>query len=559
MPESDDEQLFHDPVSFSVPPLKIAVGQVYNHLANRGLHDLGTVVVGSAAGGNAVPALPGWSLRPVAPEPGAVRAGVCVADARGTDAPRSALRTSVARPPAPRPVAQDSGGDDDLQESDVPVVLPRPPVAAVLPGRRLARSDPALGTNDDTEVALTACVLRCCGLPSGTVVGRSASSVTAHITGDPLSRSRAIFLRFGGAKRDAILWVSSRGGLMCSCFCGTQNAVLLSATSRSSDCRHTAVLKRCIARSGISVAKFRSRMRLGEGCADYARPMQFGSTVVWAVLYQSVYSIVSFTVGNVASCIAPGCRRFRGRCGHVKVARPLNAVHQATSGANVPSDVLSKSKMSKGAKAQRSPFLSAADEDEGIEQLVSDTVRGSDDNAEGSISRRTSRNMLPCAGEKADGEAWARTADWHGLYSARMSSVDGNKAADLAVMDQIMEVSCRLGHVHAKGKLLVESYCGSCGTKREERHAIVKEPATLYTHHPTAPVIPVCGPSVSHLLCLQCPHCLFWKFSGYRRALSFSYSDLLVWSGLSLSLDLRFAFLVALYSGRCWLLEVRQE
>lgn len=39
--------------------------------------------------------------------------------------------------------------------------------------------------------------------------------------------------------------------------------------------------------------------------------------------------------------------------------------------------------------------------------------------------------------------------------------------------------------------ILVEPYCGSCGTARQERHEIIKEGATMYAHHPSAPIMQV--------------------------------------------------------------------
>lgn len=104
---------------------------------------------------------------------------------------------------------------------------------------------------------------------------------------------------------------------MCSCFMGTQNALFLSASSRSSDCQHTSMLRSSILDSGVSVAKFRERMQLADMASDFGACHQYGSSVVWTVLYHSVFSLVNFTACNVASCVAPRCRRFRSRCGHV--------------------------------------------------------------------------------------------------------------------------------------------------------------------------------------------------------------------------------------------------
>lgn len=291
----------------------------------------------------------------------------------------------------------------------------------------------------------TACIRRCCGLPSKTDVGRGASAITATVVGDPGSRSRAIALRYGHAKRDAVVWMSSRGGLLCSCFAGTQNALLISASSRNTNCKHTALMSQCISGAGVPLDMFRKRMRLLEGAADFGSAKQYGASVVWTVLYKAVFYLVTFTGGNVAACIAPGCRRFRGRCGHVKLARPLNSVRKMEV-ALAPSGLLKSSQpvKEKGA-AQERTFLVSEEEDKGIENLPLDTNRSKTDSVLDFVAARVPRNMLPCAGELQDGEVLARSADWTSLYANVASRGHIGKSADLKAMGELSTLSSRLG------------------------------------------------------------------------------------------------------------------
>lgn len=327
--------------------------------------------------------------------------------------------------------------------------------------------------------------------------------MTATVVGDPGSRSRAIALRFGAAKRDAVLWVSPQGGLMCSCFSGTQNAVLLSVSSRSTDCRHIALLRRSIVSSNVPVSRFRQRMRLGVGAVDFASPTQYGNAVVWTALYQTVFSLVSFTGGNVATCIAPGCRRFRGRCGHVRVARPLNSEFRAKADAEALRYPRGAPKDPKDTPAagERAVFDVSADEDQGVEKLPCDTARHKGDLDEKLISKRVPRNMLPCVGEMQDVAAWARTADLRAMLRNRAEGGVEGDTAHWKLMGQLMESLMRRGLARDVKDVLVENYCGSCGTKRHERHEVVREPANLYTDNPTAPVL--------HVRDRPCPCCAF--------------------------------------------------
>lgn len=247
---------------------------------------------------------------------------------------------------------------------------------------------------------LVACVMRCCRLPFSTPVSNSMCPVTATIMGDPSSRSQAIALRFWGAKLDAVLWVSPQGGIMCSCFHGTQYAVLFSVWSRTTDCKHTAALQRRLVASGVSVGRFVERMRLGINAAEFAAARQYGTSVVWTVLYQTVFSLATFTAGNVAACVDPGCRRFRGKCGHVRVARPLNSEFKAQAAA----DALANPRSPKESKEvlasnERATCIVSPDEDQGVKTLSCDTARDKGDSALHQISRR---NMLACVGEMED-------------------------------------------------------------------------------------------------------------------------------------------------------------
>lgn len=345
------------------------------------------------------------------------------------------------------------------------------------------------------RAALVACVHRCCGLPSSTIVGKDAAAATANLVGDPSSRARAIHLRFGGAKRDAVLWVSSQGGLMCSCFLGTQNALLLSLSGRSSDCKHLALLRQCIADADVPVLKFQKCMRLQEAASDYAVHRRCGATVVWTALYQEVYSLVTFTPGGVTLCIAPGCRRLRGRCGHVKLVRPLDEELKVTAALDAATGGRDRAPVPRDAQASddRPPSVTSAEEDQGIEKLASDTNCGDDDVDEVLLSKRVPCNLMPCAGEIIEGDVWARSAGWQRIHCEAAERSSAGKPDDINVFRGLYKECVHFWHVRDVTETLVESYFGSCGTKREERHALIKEPASVYTHQATAPVIQVCA------------------------------------------------------------------
>jgi len=371
--------------------------------------------------------------------------------------------------------------DDDCGEPNVPCAPP---------GGRVARGKRPPLVSKEVMDALSACVLRACGRPSTTLVGKGKTAVSATLLGDPNSRSRAIFLRLGtGRHEQAVLWSSNRGGLLCSCFTGTQNALFLSVSSRSSVCRHSSALLSCLSTARIPLAEFWQRMHLGAAPKDFVRRAPHGSSS-WLVLFRSVYSLVSFTPANVAACITPSCRRFRARCGHVKLARPFNAELRSKVAVAVKER---GSSAPKAAPAGDGAGLHGGvpEDDAGIEKEPGDTVRDGGDAAEATVALRVRRNLLPCVGEIAAGEVWARTADWKGMIAARCAGGRDGRAADLKGMSNLFDKCAKSGLVHENGFVSVEPYCGSCGRKREERHEVTKEAAVLYTHHPSAPAMRV--------------------------------------------------------------------
>lgn len=167
---------------------------------------LGSVVQSAAYGDECMPALPGWSVTAghVAAPESRRRSGAIPTFA---PAPKRARRPSVAG--APRRLAP-AGSISDVEDGGAhcgpPFDRPLEPRAAA-PCRRRHQPGQASPSSDGMLPVLVACVLRCCGFPSSTPVSETMCPVTATIVGDPNSRSRAIALRFGGAKRDAVLWV----------------------------------------------------------------------------------------------------------------------------------------------------------------------------------------------------------------------------------------------------------------------------------------------------------------------------------------------------------------
>jgi len=357
--------------------------------------------------------------------------------------------------------------------------------------KRYRRAPGVLSLTDQMEEALVPCLQRVVGLPSSSACGKDAARVTATITGDPFSRSRAIVVQYG-TRRDesAILWVSNRGGLLCSCFSGTQNASFLSSSSRSAECLHTELINRCLPIAGVEYARFRRRMRLTVDAADFAVPRQVGNNFVLFVLYRKVYSIVTFS-GKFATCVAPGCRSFSRRCGHVSVARRVRANLPVTKvGPDAGEELRFNSKSS--AAGRRLHHLTSEDEDDGLEKLPTDTERSTVDPPESMLSERVMRNMLPCTIEVELGAMWCRTADMRSMLASCPRRGDEDAASAFKAMMTGFSAGVRRRLVADTRNTLVESHCGSCGQARGSRHAVSAEAAILFTHHPTAPALWVC-------------------------------------------------------------------
>jgi len=494
---------FHPPVVSPFLGDPAALSGLMDRLASLPSGTLGSPATVSGAGTESRPVDPTWNARVRARgcRRPAVRATPLATAQVGAGAAHSRTRGDKRRRPLAHGPAQgadcedDGGGVDDVLSS-----------AGAAPRRASSRRAPAPALDSRMMEALSACVRRACGLPSSTPIGRRASTVSAVMVGDPESRSRAILLRVGSGKSDvAVLWTSHRGGILCSCFAGTQNALFLSASSQSCVCKHTTALRACLTRDGIPLSKFWHRMHLGAAPANFVCRQQYGPMRFWVVLYRSVFSLVSFTAGNVATCIAPSCRRFRARCGHVVLARPYNAERRAMDASDAAKDPAAKIIKTKppapvdGSSVPRGP----ADEDFGIESEPGDTDRAGSDAAEATVAARVRRNLLPCLGEFKSGDMWARTADWRGIFAGRCSNVGGTRASDVDVISSSMHRFVELGLMYPPTFVPVERYCGSCGRLREERHTIIKEPAVLHTHHPSAPAIEVCWSLHSSLACVN--------------------------------------------------------
>lgn len=127
---------------------------------------------------------------------------------------------------------------------------------------------------------------------------------------------------------------------------------------------------------------------------------------------------MTFTAGNVASCVAPGCRRFRSRCGHINLPRQLQGDHKALASAAEGRGGASVAK-TRDAPSDPALFILSAEVDEGIEKQPFETARDPAYTEYGTVAPRPWRNLLPCASEIADGAGWARTADWRGLCHDR--------------------------------------------------------------------------------------------------------------------------------------------
>ena len=457
---------------------------------------LGRVVHGGVVGGHSGPVGGDWSGR--------------VARARGGRqppehcgrTPRRTRRRGDAGKKPPRIVwdgAQHGSDGDDCGSDDAGAALDlnlsaAPTDAAPPRLHRRARLHEPILVEDFVQEALVACIRRSCGAPSSLPMRRYEAPVTARVVGDPKARSRAIVLRSGAGKRDvSILWVSARDGILCSCFAGTQNAMFLSASNRSSKCSHTSAFGKALTASGVDRALFKSRMRLRADAADSAVAKEYDSTIVWAVLYHSVFSVVSFNAANAALCVAPCCRRFRGRCGHVRVVRSQHGpdvFNNPLHGSSLMA-VKSRKEARKPPVRLRAQVLNNEEEDEGVEKQPSDTLRAANDAGVESVCKRTRRNLLPCAGEIGQGEVWNRTADWRTLLLRCGAGPSADKTSTVRQMGRLFSAAIGVRAVRDLRHHLVEPFCGSCGQQRKERHKVEKERAILTTHHPTADPIKV--------------------------------------------------------------------
>jgi len=239
--------LFYNPVAVPFVGSSIQSRRSTRHLASRFLDSqLGAVVYGPARDRWQC-ADPLWSTRVqnyVVDQGQAPSAG----DSRQGARCRAWRRSHVPDPP----VLGDAGGagfDDDGSSlsSSVPPPAPAPATTA-----RCSRRVPKeFNPEDIMGEALEVCVQQTCGLASSSRLVSAKSSMTATLVAQEESKSRAIELRYGAGKRDfAILWVSCRGGVFCSCFGGTQNALMLAALLRSTPCKYTLLRPRRGPRAG---------------------------------------------------------------------------------------------------------------------------------------------------------------------------------------------------------------------------------------------------------------------------------------------------------------------
>jgi len=197
-------------------------------------------------------------------------------------------------------------------------------------------------------------------------------------------------------------------------FSGNENALFLSVSSRTTTCTHTAALRKALEASDVSAKTVFSRMRLHADAAEFSMCADYGgSSVLWSLLYHSFFSVVMFSSSNAAMCVARCCRRFRGRCGHVRVARDrlgLNSCNNVKFG-TAPVAVKARADAHCVPPVVYDKMLNNEDEDKSLEKQASDTVRAPQDSAPMDMAARTSRNLLPCASEPDKGEVWNRTAD----------------------------------------------------------------------------------------------------------------------------------------------------
>jgi len=150
------------------------------------------------------------------------------------------------------------------------------------PSRRARRGAQVATAGQDAVVdALVPCLQRAGGLPVSTTIESRRAGVSAAIVTHPTSSSHCIVLRSGtGKTENAVLWLSSRGGVLCSCFLGAQNAVLLSAFSRSLACKHVSIMEKAMVVAGVSQTMLVDRMRRPIDATELAVPRQYGLAVI---------------------------------------------------------------------------------------------------------------------------------------------------------------------------------------------------------------------------------------------------------------------------------------
>ena len=382
-----------------------ALPSLFDRLASLPSAALGSPATVSGAGTASRPVYPTWSARVQANS--GRRSALRDVPRAPAHAGAGSTRGRVRSDKRPRPLPDGPTHGVDVEDGGWGGVNDTSSSARAPPRRASSRRAPDSALDKRMMEALNACVRRACGLPSSTPIGRRARTVSAVMVGDPASRSRAILVRVGSGKVDAaILWSSFHECILCACFAGTQNALFISASSRSSVCKHTTALRSCLSSNGISLDMFGRRIHLGSTPANFVSRQPYGPMRFWVVLYRSVYSLVSFNAANVATCIAPSCRCFRARCGHVVLARPLNVERRAFDASDAATDTGGKVGKAKPATAvDGAPVPNEpADEDVGIESEPGDTNRASSDAAEATVAARVRRHLLPCLGEIRSGD-----------------------------------------------------------------------------------------------------------------------------------------------------------
>lgn len=489
-------------VSDLIAPSSV-VGAVSRSLsAAPELQPLGRVVRAAGSGAHGRVVGRGWSTRAAAND-GAMTDGSGAEAVNGS----SSTKRRVRRQPA---VMKTRSGDMYLPPSDElpPVNVPAPAV------KRVRVIDQPRTLDEQVQDALVPCLRKAAGLSSSTAMGSGSARVTTILVADAVAGSRAILLRCGPRRDEsAILWVSSRGGLLCSCLSGTQNASFLSVSGRSAECQHTKILDKCLPLAGLSAGMVRSSIGLRPSAEDFGIPRWYGNALVVYALYRGVFSIVNF-VRNLPTCVAPGCRVFSRRCGHVRIARRIrDGMPRNAADRGVQPDVPTAKSKAAGKSVSRPLYLSHEEEDDGVEKQPLDTLRTDGDAPEARVSDRRLRNMLPCTGEIAMGEVWMRTADWRRILADMSSAKDPGKADDLKLLLTCYQSMLRRGLVRDTRDVLVESHCGSCGLARGPRHAVCTEHGVLSTHHSTAPAMKVIALDTL-TRCCSCLRLCLWSFVG---------------------------------------------